>query len=65
MDKRKFITVLLVLVIIISLVTIVVNFSADASSSNSPNTIITDPDDNSVSKVGFTIIPKDDSGGSG
>ena len=59
MDKQKFITILLILVIVASIFTIVINFSAGASSvKSSSNIILTDPDDSSVSRVGLVVTEK-------
>ena len=61
MDKKKFITVLLVLVIVVSIITIVVNFSAGANSyKGNSNILITNPDDAEVSKVGLIVLPKEE-----
>ncbi len=63
MNTQKLTMILLILVIVFSVVTIIMNFSTEAKTINqSPNVIITDPDDSSSGEIGLKILPKDGGG---
>ncbi len=66
MDKRKFITILLVIIIVASLFVIVANFSSAGSKVNkNQNRIITTPESASAAQIGLVITENSEDGGSG